>query len=104
MINKETAEKLEKLMEQEDFAAQAEQIEGIEALAELLGKYGVEVTAEELNSVMANANAGDELTAEDMDAVSGGARVPTGMDVLKYICNVLKDAFTTAWNNTFSKH
>ena len=103
MINKETAEKLEKLMEQEDFAAQAEQIEGVEALAELLGKYGVEVTAEELNSVMANANAGDELTAEDMDAVSGGVRVPTGMDIVRWMVGVLKDSFTTAWNNTIRR-
>ena len=46
--------------------------ESAEDMAGVLGEYGVSVTAEELNDLLAAAPAEGELSKEDLVAVSGG--------------------------------
>ena len=93
MINNEMAEKMAKLAEQGEFVAKAEQAENTEELAKLLNEYGLDITAEDLNDAATNAYADGELSAEEMDAVSGG-RFMSGGDMVRWIINIFISPFT----------
>ncbi len=93
------AEKMAKLAEQGEFVAKAEQAENTEELAKLMNEYGLEITAEDLNNAVANAQADGELSAEEMDAVSGGG-IPTGMDMIRWIVSIFTSPFSNRSNRS----
>lgn len=77
-------EKLEALQNNEAFALELDKVESPEQMQALLTAHGVELTLDEVcdlvvNSVKMN---GDELSAEDLENVSGGSWY---WDVLKFL-------------------
>ena len=101
-MNKEMMEKFEAL-QNSNFAEELDKICTPEELQGLLAKHGIEMTMDEIDELMvcaAKQNSG-ELSAEDLDDVSGGAAWywEVGKFVLKvvgsWVINKLLDKTTS---------
>lgn len=70
---------LEKLSKDEEFMKKLGNAVDPEQLQKAFGEYGVQITLEEAAQVIENAKAlpDNELTEDDLDAVSGGILVST---------------------------
>ena len=86
MSREELKEKLNELLEDPQFVDALSTTKSAEDMARLLGEYGVNVTAEELEGLVASVPAGGELSEEDLEAVAGGGLcVRHWMFILGYI-------------------
>lgn len=88
-------EKIQELLKNEEFIAQAKEAGGVEGLRNVFAQYGVELSNEQVEgfvqAVYADASAGgDELDAGQLDAVSGGKG-----DVWGYIWGAIKSGWDT---------
>ena len=72
MSREELKEKLNELLEDPQFVDALSTTKSAEDMARLLGEYGVNVTAEELEGLVASVPATGELSEEDLEAVAGG--------------------------------
>ena len=81
MNREELKEKLNELLEDPQFVDALSTTKSAEDMARLLGEYGVNVTAEELESLVASVPATGELSEEDLEAVAGG-NAATGLVLL----------------------
>ena len=69
------------LMENEEFAEQLKNVTSIEGAVALFASKGVSVTAEELTGYMGDG-ASDDLSEDDLDAVSGGLAIGIGFRIV----------------------
>ena len=74
-MKNELMEKLGGLQNQESFEQELAQVATPEDMQKLFAKHGVELTLDEVREVVNQASAQnkDELSAEDLDDVAGGA-------------------------------
>ena len=86
MNREELTERLNELVEDRQFAEALGAAESVEDMVRVLGEYGVNVTAEELEGLVASVPATGELSEEDLEAVAGGGLcVYYWMFILGYI-------------------
>ena len=72
MSREELTEKVNELLENPQFVEALTETKSREDMARVLGEFGVKVTAEELDDILASVPASGELSEEDLEAVSGG--------------------------------
>ena len=84
MNREELTERLNELVEDRQFAKALGAAESVEDMVRLLGEYGVNVTAEELEGLAASVPAGGELSEEDLENVSGGLIYPRWLILLAF--------------------
>lgn len=77
-------ERIAVLVENEEFADKLRTAETVEQAIELFASEGVSVTAEELNTYLAD-DADAALTEEALDDVSGGCVICIGIRIVKSI-------------------
>ena len=84
MNREELTEKLNELMEDQQFAEKLGAAESVEDMVRVLGEYGVTVTPEELDGMLTAVPAGGELSEEDLENVSGGLIYPRWLILLAF--------------------
>ena len=97
-MNELTMKKLAEIMNDEAANEKLEQAAGIEEVAAILNEYGVELTAEELQEIVAKAS-GEELTEENLDMVAGGGWLKKTWGHIKSALNGLLDGFLGGYSN-----
>lgn len=85
-------EKIKSLLGNEEFIAKLENMQDDEQTLALFKEYGVEVTADDLKSMMVNCSS-DQLDENALDAVSGGGIA--GYIVGKVIASWLRGNFSS---------
>ena len=73
-MDMERAAKFQALQESETFEQELAMANGLDDLQALFAKHGIEMTKEEVEDMMVSASKlnGEELSAEELDDVSGG--------------------------------
>lgn len=97
MTMAEKALAMEQLTENEAFLAAYQKVESKGELQQLFAQYGVELEKEEVDAfVDALKGTGDELDAEALDNVAGGAYGPE--DIFGWAWSIVKKTGKWAWN------
>lgn len=91
-MNEITMKKLAQIMQDEVANEKMENANGIEEIVAILNTYGVEVTEEELQQILASSTVG-ELTEESLDMVAGGGWMKKAWGHIKSALNGLLDGF-----------
>ncbi len=100
---KEWETAIEMLNDNQELANKIVEAKSLEDVLALLTENGVEVTADELKTMMADENEGDELSMEMLENVAGGGKIKNALKDLKNgfrdrsQCKFPKSPFTTAY-------
>lgn len=98
-MNETTAKKIAQIMEDKTANEKLEQANGIQEVADILREYGADVSVEELKSIVFTSSE-DELSAEDLELVVGGAGWwKKAWGHIKAALNGLLDGFNGSYSN-----
>lgn len=92
-MNEMTAKKLAAIMEDKAANEKLSNANGVEEVVAILNEYGVEISAHELNEIIATVPVNGELSMESLDQVAGGGWWQKTWDHIKSALNGLFDGF-----------
>ena len=105
MNKQEIIEKVQALMQDEQFKAKLANAEDLDGMAALFQEEGIQVTGSELEAVLENQQKNVELSEENLEVVSGGGGLIAagaiifagGSILLGYVDGVRKKAKKCKW-------